>query len=222
MKIRNLAIIAACATMFAGCEPDKITVEVPVSAIAAARAGKVAYVKANAIGSSEMGGSDISAKKDRIRNAVERRLGKGGKFSIRNTDSSGVAYSAKWRVPVYRQGSAPDDATDYPFCLVLAKDGVNLILLTNKDKISAMDSALSDIDFSLGASVLCSTDITFENDTDEDFSYTVHGAFVDGNAKVCWRQKLEPGDESTASFGRKPPESVWHELSPMVEVLFAE
>ena len=200
-----------------GCEPDKITVEVPVSAIQKAKQGETVYLKARANGVSEIVPGDISKKKDQIRQVIERNLGKGGHMSIKSKSDSGLSFSAQWKIPLFQDGHIPADGNSYPMWLVLAKESDRLTLLTNRQCLDAMNEQLNSIDFMMDKiSELSMTDIVLDNDTDKEFRYTIYGAFINGDSKVSYTQKVAAGDESTVSFGRKSSDSVWHDTNPVV------
>ena len=204
-------------TVLTGCEPDKITVEVPVSLIQKAKQGETSYLKIRANGVSEFAPDDIKEKKENIKHIIEGSLGKGGRVTIQNNGGSGLKFSAQWKVPFFKQGCAPKDADSYPFWLVLTKNCNRIILLANKDRISSMNEKLDNVDLMMEKiSHLGMTDIVFDNDTDGEFHYTVYGAFIDGNSKISWTQKVAAGEESTVSFGRKSPDSIWHDTDPLV------
>ena len=52
--------------LMVGCEPDKITIQVPVSALGKARNGEVVYLKASANGNPEIVPNSVTEKKDQI------------------------------------------------------------------------------------------------------------------------------------------------------------
>ena len=200
-----------------GCEPDKITVEVPVSAIQKAKQGETVYLKARANGVSEIVPDDISKKKDQIRQVIEKNLGKGGRMSIKSKSDSGLSFSAQWKIPLFQDGHLPADGNSYPMWLVLTKESDRLTLVSNRQCLDAMNEQLDSVDFMMDKiSELGMTDIVFDNDTDKEFRYTIYGAFINGDSKVSCTQKVAVGDESTVSFGRKSSDSIWHDTHPVV------
>ena len=202
--------------LMVGCEPDKITVEVPVSAIEKARKGEVVYLKARAEGASEMAPDSILEKKDQVQQIVSQALGEGGRVNLRKR-SVGLAFSALWKIPLFKQGNTPKTADSYPIWLVLTKDEDRLLLVTNQSRIDAMNEKLDDLDFMFEKiSELGMTELVFNNDGNEPFNYKVYGVFIDGKPKAVCTVKVEPGDESTVAFGRKSEDSIWHEVPPFV------
>ena len=200
-----------------GCEPDKITIEVPVSAIQKAKQGETVYIKARANGVSEIVPDEISKKKEQIRQVIEKNLGKGGRMSIKSKSDSGLAFSVQWKIPLFRHEQAPADGKSYPMWLVLTKESVRLTLVSNRQCLDAMNEQLDSVDFMMDKiSELGMTDIVFDNDTDKEFRYTIYGAFINGDSKVSCTQKVVVGDESTVSFGRKSSDSIWHDTNPVV------
>ena len=199
-----------------GCEPDKITVQVPVSAIAKARNGEIVYLKASANGSPEIVPDSVTKKKDQIQHIIEQALGKGSRVTMQKR-SAGVSFSAKWKVPLFKQGQHTKECEEYPIWLVLTKEEDRLMLISNKTRIDAMNKKLDNLDFMMEEiSELGMTEFVFDNDGDLSFSYKVYGAFIDGKAKISWTEKVTPGDESTVAFGRKSEDSIWHEIVPVV------
>ena len=202
--------------LMVGCEPDKITVEVPVSAIEKARKGEVVYLKARAEGASEIAPDSILEKKEQVQQIVARALGEGGRVNLRKR-SAGLAFSAQWKIPFFKQGNTPKTADGYPLWLVLSKDEDRLVLLANQSRINSMNEKLDDLDFMFEKiSELGMTEIVFNNDGNEPFSYKVYGVFIDSKPKIAWTEKVAPGDESTVAFGRKSEDSIWHETAPVV------
>ena len=219
MNISRVVVFALIGTMLlaTGCEPDKITVEVPVSAIQKVRQGETVYLKARANGVSEIVPDDISKKKEQIRQIIEKNLGKGGRMSIKSKSDPGLSFSAQWKIPLFQEGHVPANGNSYPMWLVLAKEGDRLTLITNRQCIDAMNEQLDSVDFMMDKiSELGMTDIVFDNDTDKEFRYTLYGAFINGDSKVSCTQKVAVGDESTVSFGRKSSDSIWHDTNPVV------
>lgn len=219
MHINRMFVFALVGAILlaTGCEPDKITVEVPVSAIQKAIQGETAYLKARANGVSEFVPNDIAKKKEPIRQIIEKNLGKGGRMSIKSKSDSGLSFSAQWKIPLFQQGHVPTDGNSYPMWLVLTKECDRLSLVSNRQCIDAMNEQLDSVDFMIGKiSELGMTDIVFDNDTDKEFRYTIYGAFVNGDSKVSWTQKVAVGDESTVSFGRRSSDSIWHDSNPVV------
>ena len=213
--MRKIIKVTAAIGLFGlmvGCEPDKITVHVPVSAIGKVRNGEVVYLKASANGKPEMVPDSVTEKKDQIQQIVEQALGKGSRVTMQKR-----SFSAKWKVPLFKQGQSAKECEDYPIWLMLTKEEDRLMLISNKSRIDAMNEKLDDLDFMMEKiSELGMTDLVFDNDGDSPFSYTIYGAFVDGKAKISWTEKVAPGDESTVTFGRKSEDSIWHETIPVV------
>ena len=208
------AIIMFC--LIVGCEPDKITIQVPVSAIGKARNGEIVYLKASANGNPEIVPDSITEKKDQILQIIKQSLGNGSRVTMQKR-SAGVSFSAKWKIPFFKQGQSTKECEDYPIWLVLTKEEDRLMLISNKSRIDAMNKKLDNLDFMMEeVSELGMTELVFDNDGDSPFSYTVYGAFIDGKAKISWTEKVAPGDESTVAFGRKSEDSIWHETAPTV------
>ena len=202
--------------LMVGCEPDKITIQVPVSALGKARNGEVVYLKASANGNPEIVPNSVTEKKDQILQIIEQALGKGSRATMQKR-SAGVSFSAKWKVPLFKQGQSTKECEDYPIWLILTKEEDRLVLITNKSRLDAMNEKLDNLDFMMEkVSELGMTEIVLDNDGNESFSYLVYGAFIDGKAKIAWTEKVAPGDESTVSFGRKSEDSIWHEIAPVV------
>ena len=65
-KMIKVATVIITLGMMVGCEPDEITVHIPVSAIEMARKGEVAYLKARATGKPEHAPDSIIEKKDHL------------------------------------------------------------------------------------------------------------------------------------------------------------
>ena len=65
-QMSKVAIGIVALGLMVGCEPDKITVEVPVSAIGKARNGEVVYLKARAEGVSEVTPDSILRRRIRF------------------------------------------------------------------------------------------------------------------------------------------------------------
>lgn len=215
-QMSKVAIGIVALGLMVGCEPDKITVAVPVSAIGKARNGEVVYLKARAEGVSEVTPDSILEKKDQIQQIITQSLGEGGRVSLRKR-SPGLAFTAQWKIPLFKQGHVPNAAANYPLWLLLAKDEDQLLLISNQSVIDAMNKKLEDVDFMFEKiSELGMTELVFNNDSHELFSYKVYGAFVDGNAKIAWTEKVASGNESTVAFGRKSEDSIWHDMPPAV------
>ena len=217
--MKRMIKVAAAIVMFGliiGCEPDKITIQVPVSAIEKARNGGVVYLKASASGSPEIVPDSVTEKKDQIQHIIEQALGKGSRVTMQKR-SAGMSFSAKWKVPLFKQGQPTKEHEEYPIGVVLTKEEDRIMLISNKSRIDAMNEKLDNLDFMMEKiSELGMTELVFDNDGDSPFSYTVYGAFIDGKAKVSWTEKVTPGDESTVAFGRKSEDSIWHEIVPIV------
>lgn len=199
-----------------GCEPDKITITVPVSAIQKVMNGETTYLKTRATGFEEFAPDSILEKKGAIESVIRNGLGKGGRFDMRKK-SSGIEFTANWKVPLCLQNALPKDSDAYPLLLVMTQDKSRLILVTNDSRIKAMNEKLSDIDFTMDdISPLGMTEIVIENDTDTEFKGQVCGAFIDGKPKIHWTETIPPGDDATFSFGRKSTDSIWHDSCPTV------
>lgn len=221
MKINRIITFAFVGAMMllVGCEPDKITVEVPVSAIQKVKQGEVVYLKAHANGVSEFAPDDILNKKTQVEQIIGKNLGKGGRLNIKKNSDHGLSFSARWRIPFFQEENLPADGNSYPLALVMSKDGDRLVLISNRENINAMNKELKSVDFMMdGISELGMTEIAFDNDTDKEFRYTVYGAFINGKPKISWTEKLDVGDESTVSFGRKSSDSIWHDTAPLVQL----
>ena len=221
MKMIMILAAISAAVLLTGCEPDKISIEVPVSAIQKAQQGETTYLKIRANGVAEFAPDSILKKKDLITRIIEKYLGKGSHVTMRKDSNSDISFSAQWRVPLFIHDRVPSDSDSYPLWLVVMKDNY-LRLVSNKRHIDAMNEELNSVDFMLEAiTELGMTDIVFNNDTSKDFQYRVYGAFINGAAKILWTQKVAAGEESTASYGRKSSDSIWHDAAPLVE-LFGE
>jgi len=206
----KLAAIAVAAAMLVGCSPDELEVSILTSDIQKAQSGS--YGMASATATFDSGMNDVKEKFPQIRAKVMPYLGKSGQMILRSDK-----IVVKFDIPVV-SGKFSGALETTPLAkLVLDGDKLKL---ESTSKLKALNSELSDIDFSLGADLKAKHLVfNISGDTPEPCKVKATAVFVDGEPKVTYAASVADGDSVDIEFRCEGESSIYSMLDPFIEIV---
>ena len=213
MKTLAVGAIGAMAVVLSGCDPDKFGVSLPVSAINKAVAGGVGTAKVKAFYKTSQ--DDIKQKLPQIKAVLQSRLGEKAKIDLAIPPKGDATLSVAWRIPVVDHANVAKVSGKPVLGLVL--DGTWLTFMTLSG-LEPLNADLNRINSGIDASFMCDMEFIVNNDTEEDYTFLVCGAFVDEQPHVYNNVKLASEDSTTVLFKRKDDASVFHFRNPCLGI----
>jgi len=211
-RLTMVALSTLTAILMSGCDPDKFSVTVPVSAIKKAADGKVGYAKAKAYYRTTQ--DDVKRRLPQIRDVIKKHLGDQARVDISTPSEGNATLTAAWKIPVFAKGQ--EGIGNAPV-LGLMLDGTWLSL-TPQTGLNALNSDLGKIDATISAGFMCDMDIVVKNDTEEVYTFLTCGTFVDEQPYVHKDVKVDADESATVSFKRKDEGSVYHFKDPCIGI----
>lgn len=212
MKKLSLGITLAAVAFLVGCTPDKITVTIPSSIVEKVKAGNLAYVKVRAVYSST--GKDTEGNLPKVKRVAMRHLGEGAEIDLDNADFNS-RLTASFKIPFGKSAALADAPKSI---LVLTLDDSGKIELKDGLGLKALNYDLDDIDSSIKAEFNGGeTLFRFTGNSNSALRIQVIGAFANDKAIAIGDVHVDEDDEINVKFNRDD-ESIWHSLSPFVNL----
>lgn len=212
-KMLSAGAVGVLAVALSGCDPDKFGVTLPVSSINKAVAGGVGTAKVRAFYKTSQ--DDVKKKLPQIKTVLQSHLGEKAKIDIAIPPKGEATLSVSWRIPVVDRANVAKASGNPVLGLVL--DGTWLTF-TTLSGLEPLNADLRKVNSGIDASFMCDMEFVVSNDTEEDYTFLVCGAFVDEQPHVYNNVKLSSEDSTTVLFKRKDDASVFHFKSPCLGI----
>jgi len=214
MNRRTMVVLAALTAIFlSGCDPDKFSVTVPVSAIKKAVDGKVGYAKAKVFYRTTQ--DDVKRRMPEIQEVIKKHLGDQAKVDICAPSEGDGTLTVVWKIPVVDKACAEGAGNTAVLGLIL--DGMWLTL-SPQDGLKALNNDLGKIAATISAGFMCDMDLVVKNDTEDGYTFLTCGTFVDEQPCVHKDVKVDADESVTVSFKRDDSGSVYHFKDPCIGI----
>jgi len=216
-RVKRVALALVASALLIGCDPESVSVDVPLSAIERVKTGQTVYVEAEVVYS-----VDSSSQKEvpRIKAAIERHFGSAPCRVAYTPATPNGRLRTTFLVPLSSSTSLDGlDARDQaaPFMLVYDRAGGKLSQVLLRRNLSRLNSRLSDISLEIEAD-LGAGPFTFRllNDIGKSVSATSYAAWVDGAPIPVGKTRI--GEMTTILFnkGTSNTPDFWHEEAPFI------
>lgn len=214
-RIKSWGVVAtAAATLaFAGCDPDKCTITLPVSAIEKAVGGGVGYAKIRVYYSTTQ--DDVKGRFPQIESIIKQHLGEKANVQTQTPSEGKGTLTVSWKIPVAGKGrESVMDAAIAGFSL-----GGTWLSFAAQKGLERLNADLHKLaDATVAGGFMGDVDIVIKNDTEREFVFLTCGTFVDEQPYVYKDVKVPADEEVTVTFRRKSEDSVYHFKDPAIGV----
>lgn len=213
-RIKSWSVVAtAAATLaFTGCDPDKCTITLPVSAIEKAIGGGVGYAKIRVYYSTTQ--KDVKEKLPQIKAILEQHLGEKANIQMLAPAEGEGSLTVSWKIPVGGKGKeSAMDAAVAGFSL-----GDTWLSFAAQKGLEKLNADLRTLDATIKGGFMSDIDVVIKNDTEQEFVFLTCGTFVDEQPYVYKDVKVPSDEEVTVTFKRKSEDSVYHFKDPAIGI----
>ncbi len=212
MKLGKCCFLAASAALLlAGCSPDEVEVEIPMSAIQRAKSASIGEATVTVVFTSQS--SDVKSKIPQIREAVTPYLGKDGRLTVRSG-----RITTKFTAPVVSssfRGSLPQA----PLARLVLNDN-NTLQFQTTSQMEGLTKALKSVDSSFNIDLNASHFVfRMLNDDGSRVKVRATAVFVDEKAYVNYEKALSDGESVDIEFRCDSTSSIYNQIDPFVEIV---
>lgn len=207
------AVATAAATLaFTGCDPDKCTITLPVSAIEKAIGGDVGYAKIRVNYSTTQ--DYVKERLPQIKSILEKHLGEKANIQTLAPAGGNSSITVSWKIPVGGKGKEGTmDAAVAGFSL-----GDTWLSFAAQKGIEKLNADLRTLGSTIEGGFMGDIDVVIKNDTEQEFVFLTCGTFVDEQPYVYKDVKVPADEEVTVTFKRKSEDSVYHFKDPAIGI----